>query len=481
MTVFYRLKNKFIGSRAFYKMLLAILLPLVARQGITNFVSLLDNLMVGKLGDIPMSAVSIVNQLVFIFNLAIFGGLSGVSIFSTQYYGSGNWKGMSDCFRFKLYFTFITSAVAVSGLLLFGKPLVMLFLESENNSPEQIEAVLGYALDYLKIAVIGLLPFGLVQAYGGTLCEMGETKMPMYAGFAAIGVNLTFNYLLIYGKFGFPALGVRGAAIATVMSRFVELAFVLIATHVKRKKYRFVIGLFSTPKVPFQLVKRIFLTGTPLMINEILWSTGKTFINRSYSLRGIDVIAATNITNTSWDLFCIIMFAFGTAISIIIGQKLGEGDRQGAIDTVPKLMFATVVSQTVLGIALILCSTLIPSLYNSNENVRELARSFLIICGCILPIEAIVHNIYFVIRSGGKTFITFLFDSVYEWTIQCTLSFVLCKYTNLSIVVIFAIVMCSGFLKLTFGIPMLKSGFWANTLIGFRDHSDKNKKIKNKI
>ncbi len=473
MSFFAKLKKKYIGTPEFYKMLLVILVPLVIRQGITNFVSLLDNVMVGQLGDAQMSAVSIINQLIFIFNLAIFGGLSGISIFSTQYFGAGDWRGMCDSFRFKLYFVFATSGIAVAVLLLFGEPLVMLFLESETNTPEEVAAVLGYALDYLKIAIIGLLPFALVQAYGGTLCETGKTKMPMYASLAAIGVNLVFNYLLIYGKFGFPALGVRGAAIATVMSRFVELLFVLIATHANRKENRFVIGLFSTPKIPLQLVKRVFITGMPLMINEILWSTGKTFINRSYSLRGIDVITATSITNTSWDLFCIIMFAFGTAISIIIGQKLGEEDRQGAIETVPKLMFATVVSQVVLGAALVLCSSLIPSLYNTSDSARELARSFLIVCGCILPIEAIVHNIYFVIRSGGKTFITFLFDSVYEWTIQCTLSFILCKFTDLNIVLIFAIVMCSGFLKLTFGLPMLKSGFWANTLIGFREHKDK--------
>ena len=473
MTLFTKFKEKFIGTRAFYKMLLSIIVPLVISQGITNFVSLLDNVMVGQLGDLPMSAVSIINQLVFIFNLAIFGGLSGVSIFSTQYYGSGNWQGMRNCFRFKLYFAVGTSAVAAAILLIFGEPLVMLFLKSESNSAADVAATLGYALDYMRIAVIGLLPFALVQAYGNTLCEMGQTKLPMYAGLAAIGVNLCFNYLLIYGKFGFPALGVRGAAIATVMSRFVELFFIVIATHLKSDKYLFAKGIFSSFKVPLALVRRIVVTGTPLMVNEVMWSMGKTFINRSYSLRGIDVIAATNITDTAWNLFCIVMFAFGTAISIIIGQKLGEEDRKGAISTVPKLMFAAEAIHIVVAAIIILCSGLIPQLYNSNDYVKELARDFLIVCGIILPFETLVHNTYFVIRSGGKTFITFLFDSAYEWVIQCTLSYVLCKFTDMNIVLVFFIVMASAFLKLTFGIPMLKSGFWANTLIGFREHKNK--------
>ena len=481
MTLFKKFKKKYIGSREFYKMLLVILVPLVVRQGITNFVSLLDNVMVGRLGQIPMSAVSIDNQLIFIFNLAIFGGISGAAIFSTQFFGSGDWKGMRDTFRFKLYFSTILSLIAVAIFLLWGEPLVMLFLKSDNNTAEEIAETLVYAKDYMRIAVIGLLPFALVQTYGGTLSEMGETKLPMYGGIAAIAVNLTFNYLLIYGKCGFPALGVVGAATATVISRFVELAFVVIATHIKREKYQFAKGVFRTAKVPAKLIKRIAITGSPLMINEILWSMGRTFVNRSYSLRGIEVIAATNITTTAWNLFCIIMFGFGTAVSIIVGQRLGAEDREGAIDSAYKLLFATFASQCVVGVLLIGSAWLIPMMYNVEPYAKELSTKFLIICGLVLPLESIVHDMYFTIRSGGKTFITFLFDSVYEWAIPCVISYVLCRFTSLDIVWIYFIVMFAGTVKLLVGIPLLRSGFWANTLVGSREHNDKRTKKQENV
>ena len=481
MTLIQKFRKKFIGDRAFYKMLLAILVPLVVRQGITNFVSLLDNVMVGRLGELPMSAVAIDNQLIFIFNLAIFGGLSGAAIFSTQFYGSGDWKGMRDTFRFKLYFSLAMSAVVVAVFLIFSEPLVMLFLKSESNTAEEVAETLVYAKDYMKVAVIGLLPFALVQAYGGTLSEMGETKLPMYAGIAAIFVNLGFNYLLIYGKCGFPALGVTGAAIATVLSRFVELAIVLIATHRRSGVYQFAKGVYRTAKVPLKLVKRIVITGSPLMINEIMWSMGRTFINWNYSYRGIDVVSATNITTTAWNLFCVIMFAFGTAVSIIVGQRLGAEDREGARDAANKLIFATFASQCVVGALLVASAGLIPEIYNVKPYVKELSHDFLVICGFVLPLDSIVHDIYFTIRSGGKTFITFLFDSFYEWVVPCVISFILCRYTSLDIVLIYLIVMCADMIKFTFGIPMLRSGFWANTLVGSREHNDKRTKKQENV
>ena len=459
-------KQKFIGDRAFYRMLFVLVLPLIIQQGITNFVSLLDNLMVGALGTYHMSAVSIVNQLIFVFNLAIFGGLSGASIFGTQFCGVSDWEGMRDTFRFKMMFALTTSVIAMVVFSLYGEELVMLFLENETNTSEAMHATLKAAKAYFDVAVWGLIPFAVVQVYAGTLRETGETVSPMIAGIAAILVNLTFNYLLIYGKLGFPSLGVAGAAIATVMSRFVELAVVVIVTHRRHAEFRFIEGAYRSPKVPAELVKRIAVTGTPLLVNELLWSLGTTFITQNYSTRGINVIAATNITNTAWNLFCVIMFAMGSAVSILVGQKLGAGDRAGAIDVDNKLIFFTVASHILVGLLIVASAPFIPLLYNVEPEVQSMATSCLMIAGASLPIHALIHVIYFTIRSGGKTVITFLFDSVYTWAVPAMLSFFLCRFTGLGILWIYFIVQFSDVIKLFIGIPMLKSGFWANCIIG---------------
>ncbi len=462
-------RQKYIGDRAFYRMLFVLVLPLIIQQGITNFVSLLDNLMVGGLGTLPMSAVSIVNQLIFVFNLAIFGGLSGAAIFGTQFYGLGDWEGMRAAFRFKLLFSVIVSAAAVTVFLLFGDQLMMLFLRGESNTPEEIELTVREARSYLRVAVIGLLPFALVQTYAGTMRETGETVGPMTAGIIAIFVNLIFNYLLIYGKFGFPMLGVTGAAVATVLSRFVETAYVVIECHRKHDRFRFIEGAYRSMRIPSGLVRRIAVTGTPLLVNEILWSLGMTFINRNYSLRGITVIAATNIAATVWNLFCVIMFAMGSAVSILVGQRLGAGDREGAIDVNNKLIFFTLVSHVGVGLLLAAAAPYIPLLYNVEPEVRTMASRFLIIAGAAAPIHAFIHVIYFAIRSGGKTFVTFLFDSVYTWVVPAMLSLVLCRFTELDIVTIYFAVQFIDIVKIFIGVPLLRSGFWANRIVDVKD------------
>ena len=458
-------RKKYIGDKAFYRTLFLLVLPIIIQQGITNFVSLLDNLMVGGLGTHPMSGVSIVNQLIFVFNLTIFGGLSGASIFGTQFFGVGDWKGMRDTFRFKMIFSVLTSAAAILVFVLWAEPLLMIFLENETNTADDIARTLSAAKDYFVIALWGLLPFAVVQTYAGTLRETGETVTPMVGGIIAIFVNLVFNYLLIYGKFGFPEMGVAGAAFATVLSRFVELFYVVFMTHRHHAKYRFIDGAYRSLRIPAALVKKIAVTGTPLLLNEVLWSLGQTFINSNYASRGIVVIAATNISGTAWNLFCVIMFAMGTAVSILVGQKLGAGDTEGAMDVDIKLLFFTLVSHILVGLAIIAAAPLIPKMYNVEPEVRSLASQCLMVLGGSLPIHALIHCIYFTVRSGGRTFITFLFDCVYTWVVPAMLALILCRFTTLPVIVIYLIIQFSDIIKLAIGIPMVKSGFWTKCVI----------------
>lgn len=254
-----KLRTKLIGNRDFYKMVLMIAVPIMIQNGITNFVSLLDNIMIGQVGTEQMSGVAIVNQLIFVYNLCIFGGVSGAGIFTAQYFGQGNHEGVRQTMRFKLWMvTIITSLTAVL-FLGFGTTLIGAYLKGE-GSAESIAATLLYGKKYLKIMLIGLPAFAAVQIYSSTLRECGQTMLPMKAGIAAVIVNLVFNYILIYGKFGAPALGVSGAAIATVLSRYVEMLITVIGVHRKsvgeHAVYSFVQGLYRTLKVPRELTFR---------------------------------------------------------------------------------------------------------------------------------------------------------------------------------------------------------------------------------
>ncbi len=461
--------NKFlrrhIGDKRFYKMLIALIIPIVIQQGITNFVSLLDNVMVGGLGTEPMSAVAIMNQLMFVFNLCLFGGLSGASIFGAQFFGKGDYEGVRQSFRVKMIFGVLATAVGIGIFILWGEDLALLFLDNEANKDIDITITLNYAKDYLKVMLFGLFPFMIVQAYSSTLREAGETVIPMIASVVSIFVNLCLNYILIFGHFGFPEMGVVGAAIATVIARFIECFIVVIYSHLSAEKFPFMKGLYKSLYVSGSLIRNVLITGMPLMANELFWSLGSTFLNQNYSTRGLDVVASMNINTTAWNLFCVIMFAMGSAVSILVGQRLGSGDIEGAKDVDRKLIFFNLVMHIAIGLLIIVVAPFVPLIYNVEPEVRELATKFLMIAGLSLPIHAYNHAAYFTIRSGGKTVITFIFDSVYMWVITCPLTYILCVHTALPIVVCYAIVQLSDIVKLAIALPMLKSGFWAKNIV----------------
>ncbi len=462
--MFEKFKENFIGDKNFYQKLFILIIPMIIQQGITSFVSLLDNVMVGRLGTESMSGVAIVNQLLFVFNLTIFGALSGASIFGAQFFGKGDHKGVRYAFRFKIILSILIVTVATVILLFFKDPLISLFL-TESESGGSLAFTLFEAKNYLMIMVIGLLPFGLSQAYSSTLRETGETLSPMIASCIAILVNLVFNYILIFGNLGAPKLGVVGAAIATVMARYVEAAYLIIQTHLQKEKFEFIQGAFFSLYIPSNIVKNIMITGTPLMLNEVLWSVGNTLINQSYSTRGLSVVAAVNITTTVWQLFCVVMFAMGSAVSIMIGQLLGSGKLEEAKRTDNKLLFFTVFLHMGIGALIILTSPLIPLIYNTEVEVRQLTTTLLIIAGASLPLHAFVHVTYFTLRSGGKTFITFLFDCVFTWIVSLPIAFVLSRYTDLPVMWIYFSVQFADVIKVVIGTILLRSGIWINNIV----------------
>lgn len=456
--------KKYIGNKKFYLMVLAVAVPIMVQNGITNFVSLLDNIMVGQVGTEQMSGVAIVNQLIFVFNICIFGGVSGAGIFTAQYYGCRDVKGVRDTFRMKLFISFFITAIGVLIFAFAGPELIKLYLH-ESGEQGNLENTLLYAQKYMRIMMIEMLPFAIIQVYSGTLRETGETLLPMKAGILAVFVNLILNYILIFGKFGAPALGVEGAAIATTISRFIELGIVVGWTHYFKEKNAFIIGAYRTLRVPTALVGKIIITGAPLMFNEALWSLGQAVLMQCYSVRGLSVIAAFNISSTISNVFNVVFIALGNAVGIIIGQLLGAGKMEEAKDTDRKLIFFSVASCTLIGAVMCVLSPLFPMLYNTTADIRALATRFIIVASIYMPFNAFIHSTYFTLRSGGKTLITFFFDSVYVWLINIPLAYILSRYTGLPIIPLYFACQFVDIIKCIIGFVLVKKGVWMNMIV----------------
>ncbi|MDD7688476.1 MAG: MATE family efflux transporter [Clostridiales bacterium] len=456
--------RKLFGDKAFYRMVLAIAVPVMVQSGITQFVSLLDNLMVGRIGTEEFGGVAIANQLIFVFNLCIFGGLSGAGIFSAQFSGKNDVDGMRHVLRFKLYFVIAASVLGILILHFFGSPLISLFLH-EGSEEGDLVKTLNFGLDYLKIMLIGLPLYAVSQCYASSLKETGETFIPMIGSGTAVLVNLVFNYILIFGKFGFPVMGVKGAAIATVLSRVVELAIIAIWAHTHTKRFGFFSKLYSSFRVPKALTFDIIKKGSPLMFNELLWSMGMSTLTACYSMRGLATVNALNISSTVSNLFNVVFMAIGSSIAIIVGNLLGAGKFEEARDTDRKIITMSVLGCFIFGSLLAVSAKYIPNLYETTDEVKSLATSFLLICAVSMPLNAFTHGCYFTLRSGGQTKITMAFDSCFVWVICIPLAYCLANFTSIPIIPMFIICTATELIKCVIGYFFVKSDRWVKNIV----------------
>ena len=454
-----------IGDRHFYRRVLAIALPMIAQNAITNFVSMLDNLMVGQLSTAQIAGVNIVNNnLIFIFNLCLFGAAAGAGIFTTQFYGSGDWDGVRHTFRFKLLSCLI---LCVGGICLFWlapDPLINLYLQGDGD-PQLAADTLRYARQYLFAMLPGLVPFAITNAYAGTLKVCGKPVPPMIASFVATGVNLVLNYVMIFGHLGCPAMGVRGAAYATVISRFAEMGFLMIWSHRRSGEMPFLKGLYRSLYIPGKLLRSIMVKGMPLLVNEAMWSFGMAFLNQCYSFCSLEVVPALSISSTVYNMAAISFKSLGATVGIITGQMLGANDPAEEVrDQNRKMTALCILGGLIFGGLMAGISGVFPRLYQTDDSVRTLATGLILIASADVVMQSYIYPVYFTLRAGGRTILTFLFDCMSIWLLSLPTAFLLSHYTDLHVLVIYGICIGLDFVKCVIGFFMLRSDCWIRNL-----------------
>ncbi|MBQ7004945.1 MAG: MATE family efflux transporter [Clostridia bacterium] len=448
----------------YYKRMLIIAVPIMIQNGVTNFVNMLDNIMVGQVGTAEMTGVSIVNQLFFVFNLCIFGALSGAGIFTAQFYGKKDTDGIRTTFQYKIISAIILTVIGVCVFVFAGEFLISAYID-KNASAEEAATVLGFAVSYLKIMLIQTLPFAIAQSYASSLRETNDRLIPMIATIAAVLVNLVLNYILIFGHFGFPAMGIKGAAIATVIARFAECFILVIRAHTKTTKYPFVKKLYTRFTFTPALIGKITVVTLPLLLNEGLWSGGMAFLNQCYSIRGLDVVAAINIVSTLNNVFNVSFIAFGSAIGIILSQTLGAGKKDEAKKASSRLVWFSVLVIVFVALLMMCFAPFFPRIYNTSDEIKTLATGLLFIIAAFMPVQALNNSCYFTLRSGGKTFITFLFDSGFMWCVSASLAFCLSRFTDMPIQQLYTCVLSMDIIKGILGYIFMKKGIWLNVVV----------------
>ncbi|MDO5521988.1 MAG: MATE family efflux transporter [bacterium] len=456
--------RRLIGNKKFYKTVLALAIPIMIQNGITNLLSLADNIMIGQVGTEQMSGVAIVNQLMLVFNVTIFGVISGAGIFGAQFWGEKNHEGVRYTFRFKVMAGIIMSILGISIFWGFRTQLISFYLNGSGDVGS-IDETLRFGKEYLFIMLFGLLPYAISQTYASTMREGGKTLPPMVSAIIAVLLNCGLNYILIFGKLGMPELGVRGAALATVISRFVECGIITVWTHRSHEKNPFIEQAYRSLHIPRKLIGHIFVKGAPLIVNEFMWSAGMAMLMQCYSVRGLSVVAGMNISNTINNVFTIVFIALGNSVAIIVGQQLGAAQFEKAKDSAYKLMFFSFMSCILVGAVMAVVAPFFPELYNTSTQIKELAKKFIVVAAICMPLQGLTHSTYFTLRSGGKTIITFIFDSVFVWTINIPLAYCLTRYTTISIVMVYFICQAIEAVKCVIGSFLVRKGVWIQKIV----------------
>ena len=454
--------RKYIGDKSFYRYVLGIAMPIMIQNLITNFVNLLDNLMVGFLGTEEVASVAIVNQLVFIYNLTLFGAISGAGIFAAQYFGKKDYEGIRHTIRYK---TMVCALMTVGFGIVFlfaGEHLINGYLSDGNYNCDLTKA-LNLAKDYLMVIVIGFVPMAITQIYASTLKESGQTFVPMVAGFVAVCVNTFLNLMLIFGIGFFPKLGVVGAAIGTTVSRFVECAVVYGYICKNKKKHHYFKGAFRSMYIPKRTVKLLLAKGIPLLINECIWSVGMSLLTLAYSKYGLVFVAAQSIASTVLNFFYIIFRALGIAVGIVAGKRLGAREFDEAIDEVRKLNAFSVAVSIGIGIIVFFLADYITLLYNVAHEAKQWASFFIKVSALFTPFLSYENSAYFTLRSGGKILVTFLMDGCFVFFVTVPVAFAFQAFCPVAVT--FVAVQSLSILKTIIGAVMIKRKTWVCSIV----------------
>ena len=446
--------NQWIGDRAFYQRLMTLSIPLVLQQLITASIQIVDNVMVGQLGETAIGAVGVINQLFFVVIITSFGVMSGSTIYMAQYYGAKNENKLQQSFHFTIV---AALAVGLVSYLLFSYAddfLIGVFTQGAETTL--------LAKQYISIIRFGLFAFAISIAISSSLRVVGITKPILWISVATIILNTVLNAILIFGLFGFPALGVVGAAIATLIARVVEA--ILSLWYLMSRQSILKLDVLRLFRIEWSLTKAIIVIGLPLLFNEFFWSLGQTTYLYAYSTRGDGALAAMNVTNTISQITFVMFQAIGAAAAVFVGNKLGENSLEEAQLNAQRLIFIATVFAVFVGVVQFAISFFVLDIYTVSESTKLAAQFNIRVNSMFVPLYTMNVTMFFIIRSGGDTISTFLMDSGFMWVIAVPIALSLAFFTTLPITTMFLIIQGTEFLKVGFAYYRFGKKKWVKNL-----------------
>ena len=448
-------KFSLFDDTGFYKTLFAIAVPIMLQNLVNSFVNMADTVMIGRLGTDEIAAVGLGNQVFFLYMMTLFGVCSGGSIFTAQFWGKKDIQGIRKNTGLCLILTMAAAVVFTVLALAIPRRIIGVY----SADPEVI--TIGAA--YLKTLAPSYIPFAVSFVFMITLRSIEKVRLAMVTTLIALSINMFLNWLLIFGVGPFPALGVTGAAIGTVVARIAEM--VILVTVSYRKKYQIAGSLREFTAFNWGFAARFLAISGPVIFNEIIWALGITVQNIIFARTNTDAIAAYNITNTCSQLAWVVFIGLGNGVAVLIGKKIGEGNEEAARDYARRITLFAPLLSAIVALAFYPLSQLLPLIFNVNEAVLDYAAAMFIVLCCSYPFRAFnMTLIVGVCRAGGDTIFCVLFEVIFMWCYSLPLGAALAFIVHAPVWLIYLCICSEDVFKMMFGLWRLRSGRWLHNV-----------------
>lgn len=451
------MENRLKIDKTFYKSMLVIAIPVVLQNLMGIALNMLDSIMVGQLGENPLAGVAIANRVFFIFSMVCFGIYSGSSIFIAQYWGVKDSKNIKKIFGINLFLGLVLSLVTTVIAFVFARPIISLFAKDAE--------VIRDGVTYLKIITASYVVTALSFAASFSSRPVHKNNAPTIVSLIAILTNAVLNYLLIFGKAGFPNLGVAGAAIATVIARFLE--FIILFVYIfKSKDHPLAGSIKEYMSWDFEMLKNTLKTSFPVIVSESTWALGNTVYYIAYGMIGPSAIAVVQVAYIINDLFQAMFFGLGNAAAVMLGNEIGQNNIKKVTDYSKIFLRICLALNIIMAFALFFTRHAIVGMYKFDAQTNILLERVLVVFALYMTPKMFTYMfICGILRAGGDTKFCMYLDMVAIWLVGIPLAFFSVMILKLPLEYVLAIVFSEEIFKLFIVLRRYKSGKWINNLI----------------
>jgi len=444
------------GDKKFLNTMLKLAAPIMLQNLIFSSLNLVDGVMIGQLGESAVAAVGIANQIFFLVSLLFFGIGSGSAIFAAQYWGRKDTERIQSVLGLSLL-------MSISGAVLFSLVAILLPVQVISIYSKD-PAVISQGSVYLQIVAFSYVVTAITNSFAFVLRSTENVKLPLLTSLVALSLNTLMNYGLVLGNFGLPSLGVKGAAIATIVSRLIEVVLLLLIIY--RRKLPVAAKLPALLNFKILSIKKFFNTTLPVIATEIIWSFGITTYNMVYARIGTESIAAVNIAGTLDRIIFVVFIGMGNACAIMIGNRIGAQENELATDYAKKYLLLGAIGASALGLIMFLFVTPLLSFYKVSAATIDLTVKLISLMALSLPVRSLnLILLIGVLRAGGDTRVAFFIDAGSVWVVGVPMAFIGAYVLGLPVHWVYLMVLADEAVKLVFGLYRFFSQRWINYLV----------------